>query len=198
MHAPRVFSDAGARNTASSLLPPELRDSGWAREILSFAPPPCHVALYLGLEGDIHMHGANTSNHWIFETWDMDERLLWQDPLAQPTPPGAFVSFPSLKDPQHDPGEKCRHTAEVVTSTSWDTFGKWPESTLAHRPEEYVAFKEVIAQGLLAKFRSHFPALAPMIVCRELSTPLSTVAFTGAARGAIYGLENEPASVPLG
>src|ERR1039457_7045100 len=107
LHAPRVFSDAGARNTVSCLLPPEMRDSEWPREILSFAPSPCHVALSLGLEGDIHMHGANTSNHWIFDTWDMDERLLWQDPLAHPTPLGVFVSFPSLKDPQHDPGEKC-------------------------------------------------------------------------------------------
>lgn len=31
-----------------------------------------------------------------------------------------------------------------------------------------------------------------MIVCQELSIPLSTVAFTGAPRGAIYGLETSP------
>jgi all-trans-retinol 13,14-reductase len=192
LHAPRVFSDAGARNTVSCLLPPELRDSEWAREVLSFVPSPCHVALYLGLEGDIRSSGATASNHWIFETWDVDARLLWQDPVAQPTPPGVFVSFPTLKDPHHDPGEKCRHTAEVVALTSWDAFSKWEGSTLGHRPEEYVAFKEVITQGLLATFRSHFPALAPMIVCHELSTPLSTASFIGAPRGAIYGLETSP------
>lgn len=192
LHAPRVFSDAGARNTVGSLLPSNLRDSEWAREILSFAPSPCYVALYLGLEGDVRTYGANSSNHWIFATWDVDERLLWEDPLAQPTPPVVFVSFPSLKDPHHDPGDRFRHTAEVVALTDWKTFSAWQESTLAHRPEDYVAFKEVLAQGLLAKFRTHFPALTPLIVCRELSTPLSTVAFTSAPHGAIYGLETSP------
>lgn len=192
LHAPRVFSDAGARNTVSSLLPPNLRDSEWAREILSFAPSPCHVALYLGLQGDIRTLGASGSNHWIFDTWDVDGRLLWQDPLAQPMPPVVFVSFPSLKDPHHEAGDKSRHTAEVVTLTNWNTFSTWQESTLAHRPEEYVAFKQVLAQGLLAKFRTHFPALASTVVCRELSTPLSTVAFIGAPQGAVYGLETSP------
>jgi all-trans-retinol 13,14-reductase len=45
--APHVFSDAGARNTVE-LLPADLRNSEWAREILSFAPSVCHVGLYLG------------------------------------------------------------------------------------------------------------------------------------------------------
>ena len=57
IRAPRVFSDAGARNTVD-MLPVNLRESEWAHEILSFAPSPCHVALYLGLEGDIRANGA--------------------------------------------------------------------------------------------------------------------------------------------
>ena len=55
------LSDAGAHNTVARLLPAELRDSGWAREVLSFRPSVCHVALYLGLEGDIAANGASAS-----------------------------------------------------------------------------------------------------------------------------------------
>ena len=31
-----------------------------------------------------------------------------------------------------------------------------------------------------------------MVVCHELSTPLTTTAFTGSPQGAIYGLETSP------
>ena len=37
-----------------------------------------------------------------------------------------------------------------------------------------------------------FPALAPLVVHTELSTPLSSVAFTAADHGGIYGLEASP------
>ena len=45
---------------------------------------------------------------------------------------------------------------------------------------------------LLSQFERHFPALAPLIVHAELSTPLSSVAFTAAEHGGIYGLEASP------
>jgi phytoene dehydrogenase-like protein len=187
-----VFSDAGALNTVRQLLPEPMRDSEWAREIASFRPSVCHIGLYLGLEGDIQTGGgASTSNHWFYESWALDGGL-WRDPFAQPTPPGMFVSFPSLKDPQHEPGPRLRHTAEIVVMTSWDAFSKWADSKFGRRPGDYAALKERIQSTLLAQFTSYFPALASMVVWHELSTPLSTQAFTGAQQGAIYGLETSP------
>ncbi len=189
IRAPHVVSDAGARNTVD-LLPADLRQGEWAREIRSFAPSVCHVGLYLGLEGDIRANGASASNHWFHDTWDIDAGV-WQDPAAEPAP-GLFVSFPSLKDPAHDPGERNRHTAELVAMTSWNVFARWEDSTHRNRPEEYSAFKAAIERNLLAQFARHFPALAPMVVARELSTPLTTASFIGAQEGAIYGLEVSP------
>ena len=49
-----------------------------------------------------------------------------------------------------------------------------------------------IERNLMAQFARHFPALAPMVVARELSTPLTTFSFTGAQQGAVYGLEASP------
>ena len=188
--APHVFSDAGARNTVE-LLPANMRNSEWAREILSFAPSVCHVGLYLGLEGDIRSNGASTSNHWFHETWDINDGV-WHDPVAEPSAPGLFISFPSLKDPTHDPGDKQRHTAEIVATTSWDVFAPWRHSTHRNRPEEYKAIKTAIESKLLTQFARYFPALAPMVVTHELSTPLTTLWYIGSQQGAIYGLEVSP------
>lgn len=191
LRAARVVSDAGVRNTVGRLLPSDALDSQWAREVLSFRPSGGHVALYLGLEGDIAAHGATRSNHWIYSTWELDERVLLRDPFEDNSP-CVFVSFPSLKDPRHDPGPRLRHTAEVVAMTTWDPFAPWEDSAFGRRPEDYSAFKEAIAAALMAPFRRQFPALVPMIAWREASTPLSTVAFTGAAQGASYGIETTP------
>jgi all-trans-retinol 13,14-reductase len=168
-----------------------MRESEWAREVLSFKPSMCHVALYLGLEGDVRANGANASNHWFHETWDMGVSA-WENPATQPTPPGIFVSFATLRNAQHDPGPRLRHTAEVITFINWDAFGRWQDSTLGHRPQAYAELKAVIEQTLFEQFRRRFPALAPMVVYHELSTPLTTTAYTGADHGAIYGLEHTP------
>ena len=48
---------------------------------------------------------------------------------------------------------------------------------------------------LTAQFGRHFPALAPLVVCSELSTPLSTVAFTGAEHGRCVWTGTESAKV---
>jgi all-trans-retinol 13,14-reductase len=188
---PTVVSDVGVRNTVARLLPEELRDSPWAREALSLKPSMCHVTLYLGLEGDIGAYGATASNHWFCETWDPDA-YGWRDPATQPQAPQVFVSFASLKDPRHDPGARVRHTAEVVCFVPWELFAPWEDSALGRRPEGYTRFKSLIEGQLLAQFAAHFPRLAPMVVYHELSTPLSTIAFTGAQQGAIYGLESSP------
>jgi all-trans-retinol 13,14-reductase len=187
----QVVSDAGALNTVGKLLPEPLRNSDWAHEILSFRPSVCHVGLYLGLEGDIRAAGATSSNHWFYESWNLDAGL-WRPALEEAAAPGMFVSFPSLKDPGHHPGPKHRHTAEIVVMTSWDAFSPWKDSKIGRRPSEYTVFKQQVERNLLAQFGRYFPGLGSMIVCHELSTPLSTNAFTGAPHGAIYGLETSP------
>jgi len=186
-----VISDAGVINTIAHLLPGSLRTSDWAREALSFKPSVAHVALYLGLEGDIRANGASASNHWFHESWDVDVDD-WKDPFSQGTAPGIFVSFATLKDPKHDPGVRLRHTAQVVAFVPWKIFSPWQDSTPGRRPTAYAELKSVIEQKLLAQFQRHFPALAKMVVYQELSTPLTTTAFTGAASGASYGLETSP------
>ncbi|HMK14423.1 MAG TPA: NAD(P)/FAD-dependent oxidoreductase, partial [Burkholderiales bacterium] len=189
--ASRVVSDIGARNTVNCLLRDNLRVTSWASDVMALKPSICHVALYLGFEGDIHAAGATRSNVWIYETWDPNS-AIWQDPFAEPTAPMLFVSFPSLKDPAHGGGHNAKHTGEVIAWVNWEAFSQWADSSYGARPEEYRLFKDVVVQNILAQFKRHFPALSPMIRYHELSTPLSTLHFTRAVQGAIYGLETTP------
>ena len=184
-----VVSAAGARNTVERLLPAQVRESGWGREILSLGLAPCHIGLYLGLEGDIRAAGAGTQNHWCYETWNTDE-ATWR--LDAERPPLMFVSFPSLKDPSHDPGGALKHTAEVVAWADWQDFAPWRDSRFGERPAGYADLKALAGGRLLAHFKRRFPRLAPLVRCVEVSTPLTTAHFTRAPRGAVYGLEPTP------
>ena len=187
--APLVISDVGAHNTVARLLPPELRDSPWAQEIEALRPSVCHVGLYLGLEGDVEAAGATRANHWIYETSDIS--AVWDDPFEQSRAPALFVSFPSLKDPAHVRGPG-RHTAEMVAWTDWKVFEPWVDTAWGNRPDDYLALRTSLEESLLAQFAAHFPGLAPMVRVRVLSTPLSTMHFTGHREGAVYGLETTP------
>jgi phytoene dehydrogenase-like protein len=189
-YCPFVFSDVGARNTVAQLLPAYLRESEWAREIGAFRPSACHIGMYLGFDGDIRRRGATSSNHWFYESLDIADGL-WRDPLHQLSAPALYVTFPSLKDPTAGAASQ-RHTAELVTFTDWEVFSRWDRSQLGHRPADYAELKAMITSRLTAQFARHFPALAPLVAHTELSTPLSSVAFTGAEQGGIYGLEASP------
>lgn len=182
-----VISAAGAPTTAR-LTGAELGDVTKDSE-----PGPAHVSLYLGFEGDIANHGGARYSQWFYETWDM-ERDIW-DVRPGETPPRAdvlYCSFPSLKDPAHDPGPEGRQTGEVITFVPWDSFTPWLGTRWKKRGEEYEEFKESLTRALLSQYLEHYPELAPMVAFSELSTPLSTHHFARSHHGSIYGLASEP------
>lgn len=190
IRANKVVSNIGARDTVRRLLPESIQRSGWSREILGFKPSLAHVCLHLGFEGDIAAHGASRANHWIYEDWDVNQ-AIWDDP-GKEFVPMLFVSFPSLKDPRHEPGARQRHTGEIITWINWQAFQRWQDSSHGQRPEAYRQFKQDLQAQLLNLFAWYFPKLTRMIAYSELSTPLSTEHFVQRARGAVYGLETTP------
>lgn len=116
--------------------------------------------------------------------WDLSD----PDSVA----PILYMSFPSLKDPHHDPGPTQRHTAEVVTFVPWEAFEKWQNTRRGMRNPDYMTFKKEIEERLVAQLSKHVPGILAITRHRELSTPLSTVHFTRATHGGIYGLEATP------
>ena len=65
----------------------------------------------------------------------------------------------------------------------------WLHLPAGARPQAYLALKARIDERLLAQFRRHFPALAPMLRFHELSTPVTQQHFVRSPDGAMYGIE---------
>jgi all-trans-retinol 13,14-reductase len=178
--ARHVISAIGVANTVACLdaqIAP-----AWQDTVNALRPGLSYLALYLGFDGDIGAAGASAANHWIYEHEDVGR--VWQAP-AEEDAPALFVSFPSLKDPAH-PG---RHTAEVVAPCDGRAFERWLPLAAGNRPEQYRALKAQAEQRLLAQFRRHFPALAPLVRFHELSTPVTQQQYVRSPGGAMYGLE---------
>ncbi|MBX2798248.1 MAG: NAD(P)/FAD-dependent oxidoreductase [Myxococcales bacterium] len=191
IRAPRIVSAVGVQSTVRRLLPPEAT-RGWGEEVTQLPPASAHVCLYLGFEGDIRQAGASGANQWFWSSWDT-EQDVW-DVLADPLPDAAvlYCSFPSLKDPLHDPGPDELHTGEVVTFVPWEAFAEYRDTRWMKRGEAYEALKKRLEASLLAQFLRRMPGLRPMVRHVELSTPVTTDHFVRPTAGSIYGLEPTP------
>lgn len=188
--APYIVSAIGAGETVKHLLPEEIREQHWVREIATFEPAICHFEVFLGFEGDIARNGATRSNHWFYESWDTNDAIS----IAADGGPiqMMFVSFPSLKDPAHDPGPSSKHTGEMLVWADWSSVAEFAAGGAEERGDKWEAFKQSIESRIMAFFAEKFPALAPLVVYSELGTPLATASFTGHEKGGFYGVETTP------
>ena len=185
--ARRVISTAGAVPTAQMVGEP-VEPSGSFREA-----GPAHVSLYLGFKGDVAANGAQRYCQWYYSSWDMEVAGWDVDPDRPIGPsPVLFCSFPSLKDPAHDPGAEQRHTGEVITFVPWDSFSRWSGTKWQRRGSGYEEFKAALTARLLEQYLRHYPGLTSMVDHAEMSTPLSTNHFAASYRGSIYGLASTP------
>jgi len=194
IRASKVISAAGVGSTVRRLLPSDAREASWARSVAELPPAPAHVCLYLGFEGDIRSAGAGAANKWFYDTWSSEDDawLVQRDAHELVTAPVLYCSFPSLKDPEHDPGPQERHTGEVVTFVPWKVFAPWRDTNWKKRGPDYDAFKDRLTESLLEQFLVRMPGLRSKIRHAELSTPLSTDNFCRPLAGSIYGLEPTP------
>jgi len=180
-HCGTVISAAGVLNTVAAL--PTSAALLWQQTLNALRPGLAHVALYLGLEGDIAAAGATAGNQWFYDGQDIGR--LWRSP-ADEDAPSLFVSFPSLKDP----ASHAAPTAEVVAVCDPQAFSSWlAVRDSAPRSEAYLAYKGWVEDRLLSQFKRCFPGLAPLVRFHELSTPLTQRRYVRSPGGAMYGIE---------
>lgn len=193
IRAPKIISAAGVMSTIRRLLPESVRNQPWAREVESLTPSMAHVCLYIGFKGDIRQAGAGPANKWFYHTWD-SEANEWDvsSPDHIKDAEVLYCSFPSLKDPHHNPGPDQYHTGEVVTFVPWRIFLPWREKRWKKRGADYEQVKLAIQNRLLEQLLSHMPGLRSMVDYVELSTPVTTDHFVRPIDGSIYGLEPTP------
>lgn len=183
--APVVVSDAGAWNTFTRMLPSSLLPF---REELNSPPPGFEVVeLFLGLRQDPRRMGFQGENHWIFSSFDHNEMYARRDQLLQGCALMAYVSFPSLKDPQ-----ATRHTAEIIAPLSYRALESHHQQPWRRRDADYNNAKDRITDALLGIVERHHPGFRSMVEYSELGTPLTFEHFTAAPSGAIYGYPGTP------
>lgn len=190
IRARRVTSAIGVNATAA-MLPEDCRKpGGWSDQTKPLRPGPAHVCLYMGFKGDAPGAGASPANKWFYDSWD-SEAGVWQIRGDQDMSraPVLYCSFPSMKDPEHDPGPEMKHTGEIVTFVPWESFSEWQDKPWKKRGGDYDAFKQRIQDQLLSQFREHLPELTDQVDYAELGTPLSTDYFCRPQQGSIYGPE---------
>ncbi len=189
----KVVSAVGVAATVTRLLGGDAAKAPWAQRVAALPKAPAHVCLYLGFKGDIRAAGASAANRWFYETWSCDAEawdVAGPDPL--PDAPVLYCSFPSLKDPEHDPGPEHLHTGEVVTFVPWELFEPFKDAQWQKRGGAYAALKERMERHLKEQFLRHMPTLRGLIAHAELSTPATTHHFVKPMNGSIYGLEPTP------
>lgn len=193
IRAPKVISAVGVQSTLTRLMPDSVEPT-WGESVTKLNPSAAHVCLYLGFKGDIRKAGASAANKWFYTTYDCEKQWWNIAPEQQELPeaPCLYCSFPSLKDPEHDPGPEERHTGEVVTFVPWESFEGWTETRWKKRGPEYDAFKQRVQDSILEQFLGNMPGLRDMLDHVELSTPVSTDHFVRPMAGSIYGIEPTP------
>ena len=183
--APVVVSDAGAWNTFTRMLP-----SSFVPFRDELASPPHGfevVELFLGLRRDPREMGFQGENRWIFSCLDHDEMYTRRNELLDGRAVMAYLSFPSLKDPQAK-----RHTAEVIAPLSYHPLELYRDEPWRRRGADYESAKSRITQALLGLIERHHPGFRDLIEYAELGTPLTFEYFTAARSGAIYGYPGTP------
>jgi phytoene dehydrogenase-like protein len=183
--APVIVSDAGAWNTFTRLLPSEVIPF---RSELETPPEGLEaVELFLGLKRDPRELGFQGENYWMFSSFDHNRICAGRDDLLDGRAPMAYLSFPSLKDPQ-----ARSHTAEIVAPFSYRTLEAFREDSWRRRGTDYESAKDRITQGLLDLVEQQHPGFRDLIAYAELATPLTFEYFTGAPSGTIYGYPATP------
>jgi all-trans-retinol 13,14-reductase len=194
VRARTVVSDAGVANTFVRLLPrPVAARLGLLEKLGAVGPSLAHINLYVGLRGSDEELGLGRTNVWVYPTPDHDANVARF--LADPEGPlpGAYISFPSAKDPTFPERYPGRSTVQVIVLAKYDWFARWEDQPWKRRGDDYDAFKQRFTERLLGVLYEHVPQARGRVDHAELSTPLSTRRFANYARGELYGLAHTPA-----
>lgn len=145
------------------------------------------MTAYLGLRREPTEFCIAGENHWLFDTFDHEVSEQTTRELIAGRATGAFLSFPSLKDPT-----ATRPTAEVAAFVEAAFFDRWAGTSWLRRGAEYEEVKERIGAGLLALVERHFPGFGDLVEHVEVSTPRTVETFTGFTSGGFAEVPGTP------
>jgi len=150
------------------------------------------ICIFLGLRRDVRDHGLGAFNVWDYPSWDLDR--VYGDIIDGKLPDAwpFFLSPNSLKDDSGSMAPEGCSTLEVVTLAPHAPFAKWTNQKSFKRGDEYLAFKDEVADSVLRSVETRWPGLVGDVEIRDVATPVTNTHYVNAPLGSIYG----PASTP--
>lgn len=88
-------------------------------------------------------------------------------------------------------GSPYTRYVDIVTPMLWDEVAQWSNTTVGHRGDEYVAFKERKANECITLAETFIPGLRHMIEGHFSSTPLTYRDYTATPEGSAYGVRKD-------
>ena len=168
-----VVSDAGAINTFTKLLPPQVvQEHGYDSLLRTVKPSIGHLGVYIGLKGTAQELGLPKTNYWIYPGGnDYDGALdrFQKDPHGPF--PVVYLSFPSAKDPSFERRHPGRSTIEIVAPAPYEIFEQWAGSTWGKRGDDYDALKQSYGERLL----EHLYDKVPQVRGRVVEVPVEPI-----------------------
>ncbi len=86
------------------------------------------------------------------------------------------------------PAQRHAEVVSLLCPMRFDTFGRWQDTTVERRGEEYRAFKAHLAERIMAFVSPQFPDLCAAVDQLYTASPLSWRDYTGTPGGSAYGI----------
>jgi all-trans-retinol 13,14-reductase len=189
--APVVISDAGAVQTLTRLLPPEVAGLPAGGEEIGPSLP--WVVLNIGIRESGEALGLPQANIWAHAGPDIEgERAAFEADPGHRRMPLYFLSFPSVKDPLWEARYPGRATVDICGLTTWSLFEQYADTPWKHHGPGYDELKERLTAELLDQVFRFCPQLRGKVDHLELGTPLTFNHFLGRESGDFMSLAHTP------
>lgn len=165
-----------------NIAPPRLFTKAYKDRIMGIRPSCSAFGLYIELEPE--------KFPYINHTCYVHDDLL--DPWSLGTvdqngiPRGMMYMTPPRSD-----NDSFAHTILVTALMDFKYVEKWQDSNRKTRPDDYLAWKRHVAEGMISKIESAHPVLRDCIKRYYTSSPLTIRDYYGSPRGAIYGFSKD-------
>jgi all-trans-retinol 13,14-reductase len=87
-----------------------------------------------------------------------------------------------------EPNQQWAQSAEMIGYMKFEEVQKWADTTVGHRGNDYLDFKQATAEHYIDVLEKSFPGIRSCIESYETSTPLTYRDYTATKDGSMYGI----------
>lgn len=120
--------------------------------------------------------------------WDISEDIRSGNKNIK----GILISFQIPESAYENmAGRHFTTNIDILAPMGFDEVARWQNTSVGHRGEEYIEFKQKKAEECLTLAERAIPSLRGAIKSISVSTPLTYLNYTGAIKGSAYGIRKD-------